>query len=158
MEGLKALGLARGDSHEAVEAGAHAAFLQCGTGHMIGLDVHDMESYGEDLVGYDETVRRSPLFGVQYVRLGRALEPDWTVAVEPGIYFIPEIIDRWSAEGKFSDFVDWERVKSYRDFGGVRIEDDVLVTSDGHRVLGPPIPKSVAEVEATMASEDIDEG
>lgn len=158
MEGLKTLGLARGDSHEAVELGAHAAFLQCGTGHMVGLDVHDMESYGEDLVGYDDRVRRSPLFGVQYVRLGRALEPDWVVAVEPGIYFIPELIDRWSAEGKFAQFVNWEKVATYRDFGGVRIEDDVLVTADGQRVLGRPIPRSVAEVEATMASEDLDEG
>jgi Xaa-Pro aminopeptidase len=157
MEGLKALGLVRGDTHEAVELGAHAAFLQCGTGHMLGLDVHDMENYGEDLVGYDETVRRSPLFGVQYVRLGRALEPDWVVAVEPGIYFIPEIIDRWSAEGKFSQFIDWPKVAAYRDFGGVRIEDDVLVTADGHRVLGRPIPKGVTEVEETMASADLDE-
>ncbi len=151
MEGLKELGLARGDAHEAVEAGAHAAFLQCGTGHMLGLDVHDMEALGEDLVGYDERVRRSELFGVAYVRLGRAVETDWVVAVEPGIYFIPELIDRWSAEGKFSEFVNWEAVKSYRDFGGIRIEDDVLVTAGGRRVLGRPIPKSVAEVEATMA-------
>ncbi len=151
MEGLKQIGLARGDVHEAVELGAHAAFLQCGTGHMIGLDVHDMESLGEDLVGYDERVTRSPLFGVAYVRLGRALEPNWTVAVEPGIYFIPELIDSWSAEGKFADFVNWEAVKEYRDFGGIRIEDDVLVTADGYRILGRPIPKSVADVEATMA-------
>lgn len=151
MEGLKQLGLARGDAHEAVELGAHAAFLQCGTGHMVGLDVHDMEGLGEELVGYDESVRRSSLFGVAYVRLGRALESDWVVAVEPGIYFIPELIDRWSAEGKFSDFVNWEAVNDYRDFGGIRIEDDVLVTADGHRVLGRPIPKSVAEVEETMA-------
>jgi Xaa-Pro aminopeptidase len=149
--------LVLGDVHEAVELGAHAAFLQCGTGHMVGLDVHDMESYGEDLVGYDDTVRRSPLFGVRYVRLGRALEPHWVVAVEPGIYFIPELIDRWSAEKKFADFVNWEKVAAYRDFGGVRIEDDVLVTADGHRVLGRPIPKSVAEVEETMASADLDE-
>jgi len=151
MEGLKALGLARGDAHEAVELGAHAAFLQCGTGHMVGLDVHDMEGLGEDLVGYDDDIQRSPLFGVKFVRLGRALEKDWVVAVEPGIYFIPELIDSWSAEDKFSDFVDWEAVKKYRDFGGVRIEDDVLVTGDGHKVLGRPIPKTVAEVEATMA-------
>ena len=152
MAGLKELGLVRGDVHEAVELGAHAAFLQCGTGHMVGLDVHDMEALGEDLVGYDDTVRRSPLFGVSYVRLGRALEKDWVVAVEPGIYFIPELIDRWSAEGKFADFVDWEAVKAYRGFGGVRIEDNVLVTADGHRVLGRPIPKTVADVEATMAA------
>ncbi len=151
MEGLKQLGLARGDAHEAVELGAHAAFLQCGTGHMIGLDVHDMEGLGEDLVGYDDRITRSSLFGVAYVRLGRELEPDWVVAVEPGIYFIPELIDRWSAEGKFADFVNWEAVDKYRDFGGIRIEDDVLVTADGHRVLGRPIPKSVAEVEAAMA-------
>jgi Xaa-Pro aminopeptidase/Xaa-Pro dipeptidase len=153
MEGLKELGLARGDVHEAVELGAHAAFLQCGTGHMLGLDVHDMEALGEDLVGYDESVRRSELFGVAYVRLGRALEPDWVVAVEPGIYFIPELIDRWAAEGKFPDFVNWEAVRAYRDFGGIRIEDDVLVTSGGRRVLGRPIPKTVAEIESTMAGD-----
>ncbi len=154
MDGLKELGLVKGDTHEAVELGAHAAFLQCGTGHMVGLDVHDMEGLGEELVGYDDTIQRSPLFGVCYVRLGRALEPDWVVAVEPGIYFIPELIDRWSAEGKYSDFVNWDEVAKYRDFGGVRIEDDVLVTADGHRVLGRPIPKTVADVEATMAAAD----
>jgi Xaa-Pro aminopeptidase/Xaa-Pro dipeptidase len=152
MEGLKQLGLVKGDTHEAVELGAHAAFLQCGTGHMIGLDVHDMEGLGEDLVGYDDTIQRSPLFGVCYVRLGRALEQDWVVAVEPGIYFIPDLIDRWSAEGKFSEFINWEAVAKYRDFGGVRIEDDVLVTADGQRVLGRPIPKTVVDVEATMAA------
>ena len=151
MEGLKALGLAKGDPHEAVEAGAHAAFLQCGTGHMMGLDVHDLEGLGEDLVGYDDEVKRSALFGVCYVRLGRALQQDWVVAVEPGIYFIPELIDRWSAEGKHGDFVDWAAVDKYRDFGGIRIEDDVLVTADGQRVLGRPIPKTIADVEAEMA-------
>lgn len=151
MAGLKELGLVKGDVHEAVELGAHAAFLQCGTGHMVGLDVHDMESLGEDFVGYDDTVQRSELFGVAYVRLGRALEEDWVVAVEPGIYFIPDLIDRWSAEGKFADFVNWPQVNAYRDFGGIRIEDDLLVTADGHRLLGPPIPKTVADVEATMA-------
>ncbi len=153
MAGLKQLGLARGDVEEAVELGAHAAFLQCGTGHMVGLDVHDMEALGEDLVGYDDRVKRSSLFGVAYVRLGRALEPDWVVAVEPGIYFIPELIDRWSAEGRFADFVDWDAVNAYRDFGGIRIEDDVVVTAEGGRVLGRPIPKTVAEIEATMAGE-----
>ncbi len=153
MEGLKALGLVQGDTHEAVELGAHAAFLQCGTGHMIGLDVHDMEGLGEDLVGYDETIRRSELFGVAYVRLGRALERDWVVAVEPGIYFIPELIDRWSAEGKFADFVNWEAVAAYRNFGGIRIEDDVLVTAEGRRVLGRPIPKSVDAIESLMTGD-----
>ena len=121
---------------------------------MVGLDVHDMEGLGEELIGYDDTIQRSLLFGVCYVRLGRALEPDWVVAVEPGIYFIPELIDRWSAEGKFSEFINWEAVAGYSDFGGVRIEDDVLVTVDGHRVLGRPIPKTVADVEATMAAEE----
>jgi len=153
MVGLKALGLAQGDPEEAVEAGAHAAFLQCGTGHMVGLDVHDMEGLGEDLVGYDDQIQRSPLFGVGYVRLGRSLEQDWVVAVEPGIYFIPELIDRWSAEGKFAEFVRWDAVKEYRDFGGIRIEDDVLVTADGPRILGQPIPKSVADIEAVMAED-----
>jgi Xaa-Pro aminopeptidase/Xaa-Pro dipeptidase len=113
-----------------------------------------MAGLGEELVGYDDSVQRSPLFGVCYVRLGRALRPDWVVAVEPGIYFIPDLIDRWSAEGKYSEFIDWAAVDKYRDFGGIRIEDNVQVTADGHRVLGRPIPKTVDAVEATMASED----
>jgi Xaa-Pro aminopeptidase len=146
-EGLTALGLMKGDPAEAVAAGAHALFFPHGLGHMIGLDVHDMEDLGEDLVGYSDTVKRSDQFGTAYLRLGRELEPGFVLTVEPGIYFIPELVNSWKAEGKFSDFINYEKVETYLDFGGIRIEDNVLVTKNGHRILGQPIPKSIAEVE-----------
>ncbi len=151
MEGLKGLGLIRGDPQEAVAAGAHTMFLPCGVGHMMGLDVHDMEALGEDYVGYTDTIRRNPEFGWRYLRLAKAIEPGFVITVEPGIYFIPQLIDQWRAEGKCSRFIDYGKVERYRDFHGVRIEDNIVVTADGCRVLGRPIPKSVEEVEA-MAS------
>jgi Xaa-Pro aminopeptidase len=141
----------KGDPDEAVAVGAHALFFVHGLGHMIGLDVHDMEQYGEDLVGYDETVQRSDQFGLAYLRLARPLQAGFVMTVEPGVYFIPELIDSWRAEGRHEAFIDYERVSDYVGFGGVRIEDNVVVTDDGHHVLGPPIPKTVADVEATMA-------
>jgi len=150
-QGLKDLGLMRGDVEEAVAAGAHAVFFQCGLGHMMGLDVHDMEGLGEDLVGYDGAVRRSPQFGLCYLRLAKALEPGYVVTVEPGVYFIPTLLDRWRAEKKCEAFIDYDAFDAYRDFGGVRVEDDVLVTAERHRVLGPPIPLTVAEVEETAS-------
>ncbi len=146
-EGLKALGLMQGDSEEIVASGAHALFFPHGLGHMIGLDVHDMENLGEDYVGYSAEVRRSSQFGTAYLRLGRALETGFVLTVEPGIYFIPALIDQWKNEGRFRDFIRYEMVEQWRDFGGVRIEDNVLITSDGHRVLGPPIPKTIKEIE-----------
>ncbi len=148
---LKDLGLMKGDVDEAVAAGAHAVFFQCGLGHMMGLDVHDMEGLGEDLVGYDEHVTRSPQFGLCYLRLGKALEPGYVITVEPGVYFIPTLLDRWQAEKRFEAFINYEAFDAYRDFGGVRIEDDVLVTPGGYQMLGRPIPRMVEEVEA-MAS------
>jgi Xaa-Pro aminopeptidase len=153
--GLKDLGLMKGDVKEAVRLGAHTLFFQCGTGHLLGLDVHDMEPLGEDYVGYTETIKRNPMFGFRSLRLGRAVEPGFAVTVEPGLYFIPQLIDRWRAEGKHADFIDYEAVEAYRDFGGIRIEDDVLVTDEGCRILGTPIPKTVAEVEE-LASEQGD--
>ena len=147
-EGLKALGLMKGDADEAVAAGAHAFFFPCGLGHMMGLDIHDMEGLGEDLVGYDAAVQRSPQFGLCYLRLAKALHPGYVVTVEPGIYFIPTLMDRWRAEGKFTSFINYDAFDAYRDFGGVRIEDDVLVLDDGYRVLGRPIPRTIDEVEA----------
>ncbi len=150
-EGMKALGFRRGDVDEAVAAGAHALFFPHGLGHMIGLDVHDMEALGEDVVGYGREVARSNQFGLNYLRLARTLEPGFVLTVEPGIYFIPALIDRWRAEGRHEAFIDYERFEAYKDFGGIRIEDDVLVTEDGHRVLGPPIPKAVDDVEALAA-------
>ncbi len=152
--GLKALGLMRGDVNEAVAAGAHALFMPHGLGHMIGLDVHDMEDLGEDYVGYTDTIRRSPQFGTSQLRLARALEPGFVVTVEPGIYFIPGLIDQWQAQGKFANFIDYEKLETYRDFGGIRIEDNLLVHEGGRRVLGKPIAKTVEAVE-TLSSQSL---
>jgi len=146
--GLKDLGLMKGNIEEAVGAGAVTLFFQCGVGHMMGLDTHDMEDIGEDYVGYTDTIKRNPEFGWRSLRLGRALEAGFVITVEPGIYFIPELMDRWKAEKKCSDFIDYGKVEKYRDFGGIRIEDDVLVTENGRRVLGKKIPKTIDEVEA----------
>ena len=146
-EDLKALGCMRGDLDTAVEAGAHALFFQCGLGHMMGFDVHDMEGIGEQYVGYDDTVERSQQFGLRSLRLGRALQPGFVVTTEPGVYFIPELIDMWKAQHKFDEFINYEAVEEFRRFGGIRIEDNVLVTGTGHRVLGPPIPVEIDEVE-----------
>ncbi len=148
--GLKELGLMKGDVESAVELGAHALFMPHGLGHMMGLDVHDMEDLGEDYVGYDDEVKRSEIFGTAFLRLGRKLQQGFVLTVEPGIYFIPALFEQWQQENKFADFINYEKVKSYIGFGGIRIEDDVLVTSDGYRVLGKPIPKSIADVEAMM--------
>ena len=146
-EDLKALGCMRGDLDAAVEAGAHALFFQCGLGHMMGFDVHDMEGIGEQYVGYDDTVERSQQFGLRSLRLGRTLQPGFVVTTEPGVYFIPELIDMWKAQHKFDEFINYEAVEEFRRFGGIRIEDNVLVTGTGHRVLGPPIPVEIDEVE-----------
>jgi len=145
--GLKEIGLMKGDVEEAVDAGAHTLFFQCGLGHMLGLDVHDMEGLGEDYVGYTDTIKRNPEFGWRSLRLGRALEAGFVVTVEPGVYFIPELIDRWWLQKKNSQYINYDMVKKYEDFGGLRIEDDVLVTANGHRVLGKKIPKTIDEVE-----------
>ena len=147
-EGLADIGIITGDPAEAVAAGAHALFFPHGLGHMIGLDVHDMEDLGEDYVGYDENVKRSDQFGTAYLRLGRALEPGFVLTVEPGLYFIPELIDQWKAAGKFKDFINYEKVEKFRGFSGIRIEDNILITENGNDVLGPRIPKSVEEVES----------
>lgn len=151
VEGLKAVGLMKGDVDEAVAAGAHTLFFPHGLGHMLGMDVHDLESLGENYVGYDEHTIRSKEFGSAYLRLAKKLKPGFVLTNEPGIYFIPALIDKFRAEGKFIDFIHYNKVESYKDFGGIRIEDDILVTETGHRVLGKPIPKSVADVETTAA-------
>ena len=150
--GLKDLGLMKGDVDAAVEAGAHALFFPHGLGHMIGLDVHDMEDLGEDLVGYTDSLERSTQFGLRSLRLGRALEPGFVLTIEPGIYFIPELIDQWQAEGMHSDFINYPALEDYRDFSGIRIEDNYLITEDGARLLGPAIPKTVEEVEQIRVS------
>lgn len=148
--GLKDLGLMKGNVEEAVEAGAHAMFFPHGLGHMMGLDVHDLEGLGEDHVGYSDTIKRSEQFGTAYLRLGKELQTGYVLTVEPGIYFIPALIDLWKSEGRFREFINYDKAESYKDLGGIRIEDDVLVTESGHKVLGKPIPKSIPEVEETM--------
>ncbi len=151
-DGLKEVGLMKGDMEEAVLQGAHALFFPHGLGHMMGLDVHDMENYGEDLIGYDETVQRSDQFGLAYLRLAKKLEPGFVLTVEPGIYFIPDLINQWKKAKKFENFIEYKNVEKYIGFGGIRIEDDILVTEDGHRVLGRPIPKTVHDVETMCQS------
>ncbi len=151
--GLKEIGLMKGDVKEAVKAGAHALFMPHGLGHMMGLDVHDMEDIGEDHVGYDNNTNRSEQFGLAYLRLAKELKPGNVLTVEPGIYFIPALIDKWSKEDKFAEYIDYKKVGEYRDFSGIRIEDDVLVTDDGCRVLGKPIPKTIEDVEAITGTE-----
>ena len=147
-QGLKELGLMQGDMAEAVQTGAHALFFPCGVGHMLGLDVHDMEALGEDFIGYTDTIKRRPEFGWRSLRLAKALEPGFVVTVEPGIYFIPELVRQWRQENKFSEFIKYNEVEKYLDFGGIRIEDDVLVTPNGNRILEPLIPKAISELEA----------
>jgi Xaa-Pro aminopeptidase len=144
---LKDLGLMKGDVDEAVAQGAHAMFFPHGLGHNMGLDVHDMEDLGENYVGYDKTVQRSSQFGLAYLRMARELRPGHVLTVEPGLYFIPALYEKWKEEKKHADFIAYGKAEKFLDFGGVRIEDNVLVTEKGRRVLGAPIPKTVAEVE-----------
>jgi Xaa-Pro aminopeptidase len=146
--GLKDIGLMKGDVEEAVAAGAHALFFPHGIGHMLGLDVHDMEGLGEDHVGYDVKVKRSSQFGLAFLRFALPLKAGHVLTVEPGCYFIPELIALWRSEGRFKEFISYEKIDTYKITGGVRIEDNVLVTAYGRRVLGKPIPKTVPEVEA----------
>ncbi len=150
-KGLVELGLMKGEAEEAVAAGAHALFFPHGLGHLIGLDVHEMEGLGEDYVGYTSELKRSNQFGLKSLRLARALEPGFALTVEPGIYFIPPLIERWKAERKFESFIAYDKLDSYLDFGGVRIEDDVLITEDGYELLGNPIPKTIEAVEQLRA-------
>ncbi len=149
-QGLKDLGIMKGDIDEAVSQGAHALFFPHGLGHAMGLDVHDMEGLGENYVGYDDSVQRSDQFGLAFLRFGKILKPGYVMTDEPGCYFIPALIDLWKKEGKFTEFINYDKVETFKDFGGIRIEDDILVTDNGHKVLGKPIPKTVAEVEETM--------
>jgi Xaa-Pro aminopeptidase len=145
---LTAMGLMKGNADEAVAAGAHAMFFPHGLGHMMGMDVHDMENIGEEIVGYSSGDERSAQFGLNYLRLARPLEPGFVLTVEPGLYFIPALIDAWKAEGRHTAFINYAEVEKFRDARGCRIEDDVLVTKTGGRVLGPAIPKTIADVEA----------
>ena len=152
-ERLKELGLMRGDMDEAVRAGAHAMFLPHGLGHMMGMDVHDMEGLGQTYVGFDEETRPNlEQFGTNCLRMGRRLEEGFVVTDEPGIYFIPALIDDWRNSGHCAEFLNFDLLETYKDFGGIRIEDDVLITADGCRFLGKErIPYHPQEVEAFMA-------
>ena len=151
-ERLKELGLMKGDTEEAVRAGAHAMFLPHGLGHMMGLDVHDMEGLGQQYVGFDEETRPSTQFGTNSLRMGRRLQENFVVTDEPGIYFIPALIDDWRTSGHCKDFLNFDLLETYKDFGGIRIEDDLLITKDGCRFLGSSrIPYRTEDVEAFMA-------
>lgn len=152
-ERLKELGLMKGDTDEAVAAGAHAMFLPHGLGHMMGMDVHDMENLDQINVGFDEETRpRLDQFGTNSLRMGRRLEEGFVVTDEPGIYFIPALIDDWKASGHCAEFLNFDKIETYKDFGGIRLEDDVLITKDGCRFIGKErIPYHPKDVEAFMA-------
>lgn len=150
---LKELGLMKGDTEEAVRAGAHAMFMCHGLGHMMGMDVHDMEGFDQINVGFDEEVRPNlEQFGTNCLRLGRRLQKGFVVTDEPGLYFIPALIDDWKAGGHCKEFINFDKLETYKDFGGIRIEDDLLITDDGCRFLGKDrIPYHPKDVEAFMA-------
>ncbi len=145
---IQQIGLMHGDLDESVEEGAHALFFPHGLGHMMGLDVHDMENLGEDLVGYDDQIQRSQQFGLSSLRFGRAPAPGFVLTVEPGCYFIGPLIDQWESEKRHESFINYDKLAEWRDLGGVRIEENVVVTPEGHRILGPPIPRTITDVEA----------
>jgi len=150
-QGLINLGLMKGDAQKAVEVGAHALFMPHGLGHALGMDVHDMEGLGENFVGYDETIQRSKIFGHASLRFAKELKVGNVLTVEPGIYFIPQLIDIWEKDEKFAEFINYTKVREYIDFGGIRIEDDIVITHNGCRVLGNPLPKTVEEIEALLS-------
>lgn len=148
-ERLKALGLMKGNTEDAVQAGAHAMFLQHGLGHMMGMDVHDMEGLGQIYVGFDDEVRPSTQFGTDCLRCGRRIQSGWVLTDEPGIYFIPALFEKWKGEGLHKDFLCYDKIEEYLDFGGIRLEDDILITEAGCRVLGKQmIPYHPDDVEA----------
>ena len=150
-QGLKDLGLMKGDVNEAVAAGAHALFMPHGLGHMMGLDVHDMEDLGQIYVGYDEVTRPINQFGASSLRMGRMLQPGFVITDEPGCYFIPALIDQWRAQGMHKDYLVYDKIEAYKDFGGIRLEDDILITENGCECMGDRrAPITVEEVENTM--------
>jgi len=145
VNGMKDLGLMKGNTDDALANGAHAMFFPCGLGHMMGLDVHDMEDLGEVYVGYGDEAK-STQFGVKSLRLGRKLEPGFVLTIEPGIYFIPELIDLWKQTNHNADYLNFDKLEAYRNFGGLRNEEDFLITETGSQLLGKPKPKSVEDV------------
>ena len=151
-DGLKSMGILRGDPAEMAALGVPGLFMPHGLGHMIGLDVHDMENLGEQYVGYASGQERSTLLGLKSLRLARALEAGFVLTVEPGIYFIPPLIDQWQAAGKFTDFINYDRLKDFRNEGGCRIEDNYLITETGSRMLGQKVARTMEEVEALVGT------
>ncbi len=147
VEGLTALGMMKGDADEAVAAGAHTLFFQCGLGHMMGLDIHDMENLGEQYVGYTPELKKSTEFGLKSLRLGKALQKGFVVTVEPGLYFNPFLIDAWRKKGKYTDFVNYDAVEKMKGFGGIRVEEDFAITASGSRLLGTPLAKTADAIE-----------
>jgi Xaa-Pro aminopeptidase len=145
--GLKDLGIMKGNAEEAVAEGAHTLFFPCGIGHALGMDVHDMEDLGEDYVGYTDKIVRDPRFGFNRLRLAKPLETGMVITVEPGVYFVPGLVAEWKAENRLERFIDYAKLEEYMDVGGIRVEDDIVITSDGHRVLGRHLAKTIEEVE-----------
>ncbi|MEG0070019.1 MAG: aminopeptidase P family protein [Cetobacterium sp.] len=149
-EGMVKKGLLKGSVEEIVKAGAHALFFPHGLGHMIGLDVHDMENFGENKVGYDEKIERSSQFGLKSLRMGKELKSGHVLTIEPGIYFIPELIEKWKAQELHKEFINYDEVEKYKHFGGMRYEGDFLITENGSRRLGNKMPKYIEEIENLM--------
>ena len=150
-QGLKDLGLMKGDIDEAVASGAHALFMPHGLGHMMGIDVHDMEDLGQVYVGFDDEIRPSTQFGLASLRMGRRLQEGFVITDEPGCYFIPALIDKWRAEKIGADFLNFDAIDKFKDFGGIRLEDDILITATGSRFTGEKrIPITIEDVENTV--------
>lgn len=147
-EGLQELGVMKGDAKEAVSLGAHALFFPCGLGHMMGLDTHDMENLGEQYVGYNEEIIKSTQFGLKSLRLARPLEEGFVVTIEPGLYFNPALIDEWEANNQLGSFINYDKLKAYRNLTGIRVEEDFVITGNGSRLLGNPLAKTANEIEA----------
>ena len=148
---LNELGLLKGSCEESLEKGVYGLFYPHGLGHMLGLDVHDMESLGEDYVGYSEKIKRDAEFGISFLRLGKKLENGFCITVEPGIYFIPELFNQWKNEKKHSHLINYDKFNQYMDFGGIRIEDNIHITKNGSENLSSHIPKEIDEIESLMA-------
>ncbi len=148
VEGLTDLGLMKGNADDAVAAGAHTLFFQCGLGHMMGLDIHDMENLGEEYVGYTPELTKSTEFGLKSLRLGKELQEGFVLTVEPGLYFNPFLIDERKAEGKYLDFINYDEVEKFKNFGGIRVEEDFVITANGSKLLGEPLAKTPEEIEA----------
>ena len=154
IEGLQGIGLMKGNVDDALAVGAHFLFMPHGLGHMLGMDVHDMEGLGEINVGYNKETPRSKQEGFSCLRCGKVLKPGFVVTDEPGCYFIPTLIDIWKSQGKHKDFINYDKLETFKDFGGIRIEDDLLITETGNRILGKPIPKTVEDVERCCAEDN----